>query len=215
MTTDRLAEIGRTTAARLTRTPGVQKVEGVGLDLYVRQNFLTAQECGGLIAMIDADRQPSTVLATIDDDYFRTSESCNLDRWHPFVDAIDRRICDLMGMKARQGETLQGQRYAVGQQFKPHHDYFHTEQPYWPDEKKRGGQRSWTAMIYLDEPQEGGETVFGAAGLSVSPRAGMLLAWNNMDRKGMPNGQAIHEGVPVMAGLKNIVTKWFRERFWF
>lgn len=211
----RLAEIGRSTTARLARTPGVQKVEGVGFELFVRQQFLRPEECGGLIAMIDADRVPSTVLATIDDDYFRTSESCNLDRWNPFVQMIDTRIDALLGMKARQGETLQGQRYVVGQEFKPHHDYFHTEQAYWPDESKRGGQRSWTAMIYLDEPEGGGETVFGAAGLTVSPRAGMLMAWNNMDRKGAPNGQSLHASVPVTAGVKNIVTKWYRERFWF
>ena len=65
-----------------------------------------------------------------------------------------------MGVDKRCGETLQGQRYAVGQQFKPHHDFFHTEQSYWQKEKPRGGQRSWTGMIYLNEPERGGETNF-------------------------------------------------------
>ncbi len=214
MAADRLAEIGRSTCARLARAAGVTAVPGEGIDLYVVQNFLSAEECGGLIAMIDADRQPSKLLASVDDAGFRTSESCNLDRWNPFIETIDRRICALFGMKARQGETLQGQRYAVGQLFKAHHDWFHIEEPYWADEKKRGGQRSWTAMIYLDEPEGGGETWFSAAGLKVSPRAAMLLAWNNMNRKGEPNPQALHESLPVTAGEKNIVTKWFRERFW-
>jgi prolyl 4-hydroxylase len=214
MALNRLAEIGRSTSARLTRNPCVQSVAGQGIDLYVYQNFLTAEECGGLVAMIEADRKPSGLLSPTDDADFRTSESCDLDRWHPFVQGIDQRICDLMGMKERQGETLQGQRYAVGQQFKGHHDYFHLSEPYWEVEKKRGGQRSWTAMIYLDEPESGGETWFSAAGLKVTPRKAMLLAWNNMDRKGVPNLQAFHESLPVTAGQKNIVTKWFRERFW-
>lgn len=214
MPLNRLAEIGRSTAARLSRHPRVQMVPGQGIDLYCFQNFLTPDECGGLIAMIDADRRPSGLLAVTDDALFRTSESCDLDRWHPFVDAIDRRICTLMGMKSRQGETLQGQRYAIGQQFKAHHDYFHVGETYWQDEKKRGGQRSWTAMIYLDEPDRGGETWFSTGGLKVTPRAAMLLAWNNMDRRGDPNPTALHESLPVEAGVKNIVTKWFRERFW-
>ena len=214
MATNRLADIGRSTTARLARNPHVQTVQGQGIDLYVYQNFLTEEECGGLIAMIDSDRKPSGLLSASDDPDFRTSESCDLDRWHPFVDGIDRRICDLMGMKARLGETLQGQRYAVGQQFKGHHDYFHVSEIYWQTEKKRGGQRSWTAMIYLDEPTSGGETWFSAAGLKVIPRTAMLLAWNNMDKRGVPNPNALHEGMPVTAGQKNVVTKWFRERFW-
>lgn len=214
MALNRLAEIGRSTTSRLSRHPNVQVVEGIDINLYVYQDFLTSDECGGLIAMIDSDRKPSGLLSPTDDADFRTSESCDLDRWHPFVQAIDLRICDLMGMKPRQGETLQGQRYAVGQQFKGHYDYLHTSEDYWEIEKKRGGQRSWTAMIYLDEPEGGGETLFSAAGLKVTPRKAMLLAWNNMDRKGEPNRQSFHESLPVTVGQKNIVTKWFRERFW-
>jgi len=210
----RLAEIGRSVAARLQRHPNVQMVAGQGIDLYVYQNFLDPAECAGLIAMIEVDRRPSTLLAVGHDPEFRTSESCDLDRWNPFVDGIDRRICELLGKKPRQGETLQGQRYAVGQQFKAHHDWFHADQAYWPEERKRGGQRSWTAMIYLDEPASGGETWFSAAGLKVTPRAGMLLAWNNMDANGVPNQASFHESLPVTAGVKTIVTKWFRERFW-
>ncbi len=214
MSDTRLAEIGKATAARLKKQPGVQVVNGIGFDIYIRQGFLTPQECGGLIAMIDADRKPSELLSTDADPTFRTSESCDLDRWHPYVGAIDARVCHFMGMKERQGETLQGQRYAVGQQFKAHHDFFHTDQPYWPGERTRGGQRSWTAMIYLDEPAGGGETHFPNAGFKISPRTGMLLAWNNMNADGSPNPQSMHESLPVTAGIKNIVTKWYRERFW-
>jgi prolyl 4-hydroxylase len=214
MANERLAEIGRATVARLKRNAAVQSVNGAGLDLYVVQNFLLLDECAGLIALIDAEREPSRLLSSTQDPDFRTSESCNFNRWHPLVDAIDRRICALLGMKAKQGETLQGQRYITGQQFKAHHDYFHVSEPYWSDERKRGGQRSWTAMIYLDQPDGGGETWFSAAGLKVLPRTAMLLTWNNMDEQGAPNNAALHESLPVIAGTKNIVTKWYRERFW-
>jgi prolyl 4-hydroxylase len=52
------------------------------------------------------------------------------------------------------------------------------------------------------------------AGIAVSPRKGMLLAWNNMGADGAPNMDSIHAGLPVTAGVKHIVTKWFRERPW-
>jgi prolyl 4-hydroxylase len=214
MAAERLAETGRIVAARLRRHPNIQMVAGQGIDLYCYQNFLTPDECGGLIAMIDVDRKPSGLLSATDDPEFRTSESCDLDRWHPFVKSIDAKICDLMGLRARLGETLQGQRYVIGKQFKPHHDYFHKGEAYWDEAVKQGGQRSWTAMIYLDEPASGGQTAFPSAGLEVTPRTAMLLAWNNMDRKGAPNPASLHESLPVTAGIKNIVTKWFRERYW-
>jgi prolyl 4-hydroxylase len=72
MALNRLAEIGRSTVARLSRNPYVQVVAGQEIDLYVYQNFLTPQECGGLIAMIDADRKPSGLLSPTDDPDFRT-----------------------------------------------------------------------------------------------------------------------------------------------
>lgn len=200
-------------AARLDRTPGVQVVAGQGLDLYVRQGFLTPSECSGLIAMIDVDRRPSTLLAMTPDPNFRTSESCDLDRWNPFFNALDKRICTLLGLEERQGETMQGQRYAVGQQFKAHFDWFDPAASYAGEEFARGGQRTWTTMIYLDEPASGGETWFGTAQLGISPRTGMLLAWNNIGADG-PLTSTLHESLPVTAGVKTIVTKWFRDGTW-
>ncbi len=209
------SEFGGTVAARLGRTDGVQRVAGTGLDLHVRQNFLYPHECAALIAMTEARRRPSTLLAVGKDDRaYRTSESGDLDRGDPLVAAIDARIAGLLGLDVRHGETLQGQRYAVGQVFRAHQDWFVVGSHYWDAQRSQGGQRTWTAMIYLDEPVGGGETVFSRAGLTVTPHAAMLLAWDNMDATGEPNEQALHESVAVSAGVKTIVTKWFREGFW-
>ena len=46
------------------------------------------------------------------------------------------------------------------------------------------------------------------------PSAGNLLAWNNLDAIGEPNFHSIHQGMPVTAGVKYIITKWHRERPW-
>lgn len=216
MPEQQLAQISRHVTGRLNANPRVQKVEGLGADLYIYQEFLTPFECGGLVAMIDADRMPSSlyVVEGADTVGFRTSESCNFDRDHPFVHGIETRIDDLLGMKHRQGEAVQGQRYAVGQLFKAHHDWFHQDQPYWQTERHKGGQRTWTAMVYLDEPEGGGETHFPKAGLTVTPRTGMLVAWNNAREDGRMNPATLHESLPVTAGVKNVITKWYRERFW-
>lgn len=209
-----LAVIGEAVAARLAATPAVQKLPVDHIDLYVYPDFLDAAECAALIALIDADSQPSALFYDGADGEFRTSHSCNLDRWDDTVLAIDAKICALLGIDARYGETLQGQRYAQGQQFKAHHDFFHIDQPYWPEMEAHGGQRSWTAMIYFNQPQKGGETRFPEQEISISPRPGLLLAWNNMGADGAPNPYSAHAGLPVTAGTKYIVSKWFRERPW-
>jgi prolyl 4-hydroxylase len=209
----KLAAIGKAVRRSLKKHPRVEIVSGGGLDLFIVQGFMTEEECSEMIALIDVDAHPSTLYAGTEIDGYRTSYSCNLDPHHPLVARIEGRICMLMGIDKRHGETLQGQRYSPGQQFKPHHDFFFTDQPYWEGERK-SGQRSWTAMIYLNEPEGGGETNFSNAGMCISPRTAMLVLWNNMDTIGAPDLMTLHEGCPVTAGTKYIVTKWFRERFW-
>lgn len=215
-----LARIGRDVGERLDAHPHVQRIAfddlQVPMQIYCYQDFMTRAECADLIRVIDADAIPSELYRSgkENESDFRTSYSCNLNRWDPDVLRIDDRICALTGIDPRRGETLQGQRYAVGQQFKPHHDFFHTDQPYWPKERKAGGQRSWTAMVFLNEPGGGGETEFPQLAFKILPRTGMLLIWNNMMLDGSPNRYLLHSGNPVTKGTKYIVTKWFRRGHW-
>jgi prolyl 4-hydroxylase len=210
----KVAEASKLVRRRLKKHERVDIVGQMGLDLYIVQNFMTSEECQGIVDLIDADSHPSTLYAGTEVAGFRTSFSCDLDAFHPLVLKIEGRICTLLGLDHRHGETLQGQRYQPGQQFKPHHDFFHTSQDYWERERANGGQRTWTAMIYLNEPESGGETNFPKAGLCVQPRTAMLVIWNNMTDIGAPHDITLHEGSPVTRGTKYIVTKWFRERFW-
>jgi prolyl 4-hydroxylase len=207
-------QIGAWVKDRLLRTPNTMKLPAEGLDIFVVRNFLNQDECAQLIKLIDTDRQPSTLLSDTTDPEFRTSESCNLRLTDRINIEVQAKINGLMGIPAEHGETIQGQRYAVGQQFKEHHDFFYTSEPYWPEQERQGGQRTWTAMIFLNEPEAGGQTAFPKAGIRVTPRTGNLLAWNNLDAFGEPNIYSLHTGLPVEAGVKYVITKWYRERHW-
>jgi prolyl 4-hydroxylase len=77
-----------------------------------------------------------------------------------------------------------------------------------------GGQRSWTAMIYLSPVEAGGETHFPRCEFMVPPVEGMVLIWNNMAADGAPNPFSLHAARPVEQGTKYVVTKWFREHPW-
>jgi prolyl 4-hydroxylase len=145
---------------------------------------------------------------------YRTSETCYLYPADAAVAAVEARLDALTGIDPVYGELLQGQRYGVGQEFKPHHDYFHTTQNYWREQMMMGGQRTWSAMVFLNAPEAGGHTNFPTAGIKITPCAGNLLIWNNMDMLGQPNPASLHQGMPVEAGSKYVLTKWYRERPW-
>ena len=200
------------TAARLTAAVGVQRTANKALDLFIARNFLDAEECAALRAMIDAGHRPSTVADDMGDAMFRTSETCELDPGDPLVSRLRHKVSMLTGIPADRAEPLQGQRYAPGQEFKPHTDTFNPGGGDYFVHCADQGQRTWTAMVYLNQPDDGGATRFKAVGKIVRPETGKLLLWNNLLPDGRPNDATLHQGMKVRKGTKYIVTLWFREQ---
>ena len=211
---DALARIGAKVRARLEADESIFRFPTELAEIYAVANFFTDAECTRLRGLVDATAEPSRLFDNPYESGFRTSYSGNLSRADPFIRAIERRIDDLLGMPTENAETVQGQRYMPGQEFKAHQDYFHTDQPYWQDVRQRGGQRSWTAMAFLNQVEEGGATDFPKLDLSIPPQTGALLFWNNMNPDGSPNPDTLHAGRPVVKGTKYIITKWYRARKW-
>ena len=199
-------------AANLSRVKGVQRVPTRDLDLFIIRGFLDPATCAELIERIDARRRPSDIADDVGIANFRTSETCDLDSSDPVVGQVDRTIAELLGLPHENGEPLQGQRYAPGQEFRPHTDTFNPGGYDFLVHTGRGGQRSWTAMVYLNEPEDGGATRFKTIGKTVQPETGKLLAWNNLLPDGSPNPATLHQGMKVRRGTKYVLTKWFRER---
>jgi prolyl 4-hydroxylase len=200
--------------ARLSAQPLIQRVPSPKLTLFIRRDFLDADECAGLIGLIDADRRPSTIADPNGDTAFRTSETCDLRDDDPLVAAINRRLADFAGLDPRHGEPLQGQRYAVGQEFKAHTDYFEPTGADFARYCSVAGNRTWTMMVYLNAPEAGGATRFKAVDKTIQPEPGKLVCWNNRRPDDTPNPATLHHGMKVRAGVKYVITKWFRERPW-
>lgn len=209
-----IAQLGATVRSRLEADPLAQTVSAEKVEMFGVTDFLSAEECDRLITMIDRFAEPSRVFDPDNPVKYRTSYSSDIDMSDPLVRTIDDRICGTLGIDPSWGENLQGQRYLPGQEFHSHYDWFHTGSDYWPQEQARGGQRSWTAMIYLNNEEEGGRTVFPNLGIAIPPQQGMLLMWNNALPNGLPNEDTLHAALPVVRGKKYIITKWFRARRW-
>lgn len=212
---DLRAGIGRRIADNLDATPRLWKLcssPEQPLQLYICDQFLTGDACKGMCEKIDEGSFPSPLYDKEKHEGVRTSYSCNLNIHDPLVAGVEMRISSLLGMDGANGEPLQGQRYQEGQRFREHADFFYIDQPYWAEYEPHGGQRTWTAMIYLNEPGAGGATRFKLLDFEVEPKLGRILIWNNMALDGSPNPWTLHEGMPVETGTKYIVTKWYRER---
>jgi prolyl 4-hydroxylase len=205
---------GAAVRARLEQDPSVYRVPTPDAEIHAVADFLSAAECARFRELVDRVALPSSTFDQARQSTYRTSFSGDVERNDPFVQMIERRIDDLLGIESGLGETVQGQRYGEGQQYVGHYDWFDTGAPYWPGEQARGGQRSWTAMIYLNDVAAGGVTDFPQLGISVPPQQGTLLCWNNARPDGSPNRQTLHAALPVERGVKYVITKWYRTRVW-
>lgn len=121
--------------------------------------------------------------------------------------AVNRAIAAVAGLPEPHGEFLSVMRYRPGEQYRPHLDAI----PPGPD-LERNGQRVKTALLYLNDGYEGGETAFLSAGLKVKGRPGDIVIFSNVLGDGRGDPASRHAGLPVRSGEKWLASKWFRER---
>ena len=209
-----MTQPGSTSPEVLLETTGMMRVPNPRLALFQLPGFLPPELCEELIALIERDRRPSTIADPNGDNYFRTSETCDLPADEPAVIDLEERLHALNSIDPAHGEPVQGQRYDVGQEFKPHTDYF---EPGGEDFQKYcnvAGNRTWTFMIYLNPVEAGGATRFKVIDKTFKPETGRLLCWNNRRDDGSPNPVTLHHGMKVRKGVKYVITKWYREKPW-
>lgn len=180
--------------------------------IHTASHFLTDEECDYLVRRAEPSLRPTTVIerATGREIYHpvRRSDSMHfgVSNEDLVVSAINRRIAAASGTTTEQGEPLQLLRYGPGGEFKPHHDA----------EKEGGNQRILTALVYLSNDYEGGETQFTRAGYSFRGRKGDILLFSNVQPDGRPDPFAEHAGLPVRSGVKLVASRWiWREPRYF
>tara|TARA_B110000037_G_scaffold201609_1_gene243104 strand:+ start:973 stop:1815 length:843 start_codon:yes stop_codon:yes gene_type:complete len=184
-------------------------------NVYILDNFMAPDECDKIIKGAHGKMTLSTLTRASDDPNFRTSETCYFEGT-PIQTHVDKKICDAMGINTNMSEPCQIQHYNLGKQFKAHHDFFHGGEEFEEfagDSSRYQGQRTWTFMVFLNNVKKGGETEFiSLDNLHVTPKTGTAVVWNNLNGDGTINFQTLHQGNPILAGEKYIITKWFRER---
>lgn len=203
------ANYGKPIARDQMFIPNAENIETSKLEIYHLNHFLSAAESAQVIELIRSNLRPSGLSSYEKDTSFRTSRTCDLTALnHSFINDIDNRICQILGIDPSYSEGIQGQYYDEGEQFKAHTDYFE------PNEiEAHGGvmgQRTYTFMIYLNDVEGGGETSFANIDTSFQPTTGSAVIWNSLNPDGSTNMNSLHQAHPVTKGYKAIITKWFR-----
>ena len=190
---------------------GAQRVPTRDLDLFIVRDSSIRR----LRRAHRTDRRQAPPIEHRDDAgiaHFRTSETCDLDLADPVVADVERKNQRAARAAARLRRAASGPTLCARPGIRPHTNTFNPGGYDFLVHTERGGQRSWTAMIYLNEPDEGGATRFKTIGKTIQPETGKLLTWNNLLPDGTPNPATLHQGMKVRRGTKYVLTKWFRQR---
>jgi prolyl 4-hydroxylase len=145
-------------------------------------------------------------------DPMRTSAHVTLGpRHHDHVlEAIEHCIAQVSGLPVHNGEFLQIMRYRIGEEFKPHVDYFNETGAAVERSLADGGQRARTVLLYLNDNYVGGGTSFPKLKLQIKGVRGDMLYIDNLDADGRGHRDTLHAGLPVTRGEKWLLSKWIR-----
>jgi prolyl 4-hydroxylase len=196
----------------LADNPYVQRYDTGLAEIYELDKAITDDECDVFKELVLKYATKSLVTDPYASKSIRTSRTATLvSDFHPIIDALNLRLYQLFRAPEKLSEDLQGSFYDVGQEFKPHFDFFdfnlEYNKPYIKD-----GQRLWTVIVYLDEPKSGGCTTFPKLDISIKPKKGNALIWRNCYPNKAPNPFTLHASTPIIEGEKTILTKWLKEQ---
>lgn len=168
--------------------------------LYVMDGFVDVGEIAEVKAIGDAVEQlEAGGLAVTRSEAGRAVDLPALGDALPLIGA---RIERLAGLSDELDDSLRFRRYQVGEWHRRH-----TDAVYPVD----GLHLLVTALVCLDEPEAGGETLFPYAdggSIAVRHRRGRLVLWCNYTEDGAVDRTAIHEGLAVRAGTKATIGKF-------
>ncbi|MDP1559396.1 MAG: 2OG-Fe(II) oxygenase [Nitrosomonas sp.] len=185
--------------------------------IVLLDNLLSAEECDRLIDLASekglkksdvVDQEEGGFVAhharTSSGTYFTRSENA-------WVARIEKRLAQISEWPVTHAEGLQILRYEIGQEYRPHFDWFRTDMPGSAKQLAQGGQRLGTFILYLSDVVAGGSTIFPTLGIEVFPRKGAGVFFTDVDEQGKPEQKSLHGGSPVIKGTKIVATYWQRE----
>lgn len=176
-------------------------------EITLFRGLFSPEECDYLIAVAEPTYESSLVVAEPGRDVrdpMRSSDGAPM-HWlieDPALHALNRRLAAASGTRYEQGEPLMILRYRPGQEYRKHFDAL----------PGVDNQRIKTALVYLNDGYEGGETAFTQIGVNIRGRKGDGIVFTNTRDGKHHDPLAEHAGLPVTRGTKYLASRWIRER---
>lgn len=198
---------------------------------FLYHGFMSEEEADHIRAVAEPTMQRSKVVDAQNGgettDPIRTSSGTFIPRGYDEVQRrVERRVAEWAQVPVEHQEDLQVLRYHLGEKYADHYDWFAGAGGF--DEQK-SNQRVATALLYLADVDEGGETVFPKAkangkkalrgesdalsacarrGVAVRAKKGDAILFFDMNLLGDVENASLHASCPVIAGVKWTATKW-------
>ena len=184
--------------------------------VFTIDNFLTNEECEHFIKIA----KPNLQRAFVSDSKVgvfsagRTGSNTwikhNTDN---ITKKIAMKVSIILNLPLETAESFQAIHYGESQRYNQHYDGYKKEDT---DKCKRclkyGGQRIVTALLYLNDVEEGGGTSFPKLDIISKAKKGKLIVFQNcLNNTTDVHPDSLHAGMPVIKGEKYAINLWFRE----
>ncbi|WP_232697551.1 2OG-Fe(II) oxygenase [Brevibacillus daliensis] len=173
--------------------------------VVVLGNVVSNEECDELIELSKERLQRSRIGEVRTVNQIRTSSGVFCEE-NETITRIEKRISQIMNIPIEHGDGLQVLLYTPGQEYKSHYDFFAETS------RASTNNRISTLVMYLNDVEEGGETVFPMLNLSVFPNKGMAVYFEYFYSNHGLNELTLHAGSPVIKGEKWVATMWMRRQ---
>lgn len=180
--------------------------------IYIINDFLNYEECAYL-RFIAKDKLRQSLVGKGLKNVIRTGSSC-------FISTESEEPLKLIEKKIKL--LFPNDQLGIIKSFniinyKLHQSYAYHTDAYNVDDKgiaidfagKAIRQRKYTAICYLNEVDEGGDTRFELLNINIKPKMGKLLVFKNvLQDSNKVDRRSLHGGLPVIKGEKWIMTTW-------
>lgn len=177
------------------------------------KNIVTKDEAQEIINWAKPRLGPATLISKKKTNLsHRNNTVAWMDKEHEISKKIIKKAMKITGLPEENFEKVQICNYKPGQFFNPHQDQCHNNTESCIKELKRGGQRLFNILLYLNEDFQGGETEFQNLQKRYKLPVGNGVLWSMTNKIGnQVHPLAKHSGLPIISGEKWIANIWARK----
>jgi prolyl 4-hydroxylase len=180
--------------------------------IYEIENILTSQECDTLIKYSKYKFfEKSTTYDNDNNKNITSTNRISKTAWFKNDENEIETKCselalELTNREYENLEYLQIVHYPVGGYFIPHYDSMKT------NTFNLINSREYTLLLYLNDVEEGGETIFPHLNVAIKPKKGNGVLFRTLDKNDNIIFESLHGSKPILKGEKWICNKWIHNK---